>query len=371
MKIDFKALIKIALAVFLLYLGIYYFPGISKFAATALGAASPLFIGCIIAYILNLPMKFYEKNFFPNSKRKWVNKLRRPICMTASVITLLAVIALVVGLIVPQLISCVALIISEISLAIDMLVPYINELGILPENFVSYITDIDWASKLNQIIGILTTGIGSVMDLVVATVTSVFNGIVSGLLSIIFALYLLAGKDRIHAQLNRVMKRYLPDKASNTVSYVASELHDCFSRYITGQCIEAIILGLLCFVGMMILRLPNFPMISALIAFTALIPVAGAYIGAGIGAFIIFFESPAKALIFLIFIVILQQLEGNLIFPRVVGSSIGLPGIWVLAAVTVGGGIMGVFGMLIAVPLAATAYRLLKKDVNKEIKTEV
>ncbi len=367
MKIDFKSLIKIAVAAFLLYLGIYYFPGISKFAAAALGATSPLIFGCIIAYILNLPMKFYEKNFFPNSKRKWINKLRRPLCMTASVITLLAVIGLVIGLILPQLISCVSLIISEISLAIDLLIPYINDLEILPENIVSYITNIDWASKINQIMGILTTGIGSVMDIVIATVTSVFNGIVSGLLSIIFALYLLAGKDRILSQIKRVMKRYLPDKANNTIAYVASEMHDCFSRYITGQCTEALILGFLCLVGMMILRLPYYTMVSALIAFTALIPVAGAYIGAGIGAFIIIFESPAKALVFIIFIIILQQLEGNLIFPRVVGSSMGLPGIWVLAAVTIGGGIMGVFGMLLGVPLAATAYRLLKKDVNKGI----
>ena len=142
-------------------------------------------------------------------------------------------------------------------------------------------------------------------------------------------------------------------------------LNECFHKYIVGQCTEALILGGLCLAGMLILQLPYAPMISALIAFTALIPVAGGYIGAGIGAFMILTVSPVKALIFLIFIVVLQQLEGNIIYPKVVGSSMGLPAIWVLAAVTIGGGIMGIIGMVISVPIAATAYRLLQKDLNR------
>ena len=368
MKIDFKTLMKIALAAFLLYLGIYYFPGISKFAAAALSAASPLLVGCALAYILNLPMKFYERNFFPNSKRKWINKLRRPVCMTASVITVLAVVGLILWLIVPQLVSCVALIIAEIPAAVNLAVSHVSKLGILDEGVTDLIMNIDWASKIGQIMGILTSGIGSVVDIVIAMVTSVVGGIISGLLSFIFALYLLADKDRIKRQLSRLMDRYLPRKANGKMRYVVSEMHHCFSKYISGQCIEALILGLLCFVGMLILRLPYAAMISALISFTALIPVAGAYIGAGVGAFIILMDTPIKALIFIIFIVILQQLEGNLIFPRVVGSSIGLPGIWVLAAVTIGGGLMGVLGMLLGVPLAATAYRLIKNDVNNNHK---
>lgn len=366
MKIDFKTLLKIALAAFLLYLGIYYFPGISKFAMSALSAAAPLLVGCALAYILNLPMKFYEKNFFSGSKKKWINKLRRPVCMTAAVITILAVVGLILWLIIPQLISCVALIIADIPTAVDSAVSYIGKFGILPEHIVDLIKNIDWTSKFDQIMGILTSGIGNVVDIVIATVTSVVGGIISGLLSLIFALYLLADKDRIKRQIKRLFDRYLPAKANSKINYVASEMHHCFSKYISGQCIEALILGLLCFVGMLILRLPYAAMISALISFTALIPVAGAYIGAGVGAFIILMDTPIKALVFIIFIVILQQLEGNLIFPRVVGSSIGLPGIWVLAAVTIGGGLMGVVGMLLGVPLAATAYRLIKNDVNKK-----
>ena len=149
--------------------------------------------------------------------------------------------------------------------------------------------------------------------------------------------------------------------------YVITILHDCFQRYIVGQCTEAVILGLLCTLGMWIFRLPYATMIGALIALTALIPVAGAYIGGGVGALMVFSVSPMKAVVFLAFLVILQQLEGNLIYPRVVGSSLGLPAIWVLAAVTVGGGVLGVAGMLIGVPIAAACYRLLRNDLNKEI----
>ena len=151
----------------------------------------------------------------------------------------------------------------------------------------------------------------------------------------------------------------------NKITYVLSILNDCFRKYIVGQCTEAVILGLLCIIGMLILQLPYATMIGALIALTALIPVAGAYIGAVVGAFMILTVSPIKALIFLIFLVILQQFEGNIIYPKVVGSSLGLPGIWVLAAITVGGGIMGIFGMLIGVPIVAAIYRIVKNDVNK------
>lgn len=161
------------------------------------------------------------------------------------------------------------------------------------------------------------------------------------------------------------MKRYMSTSLCANVHHVLSVLNECFHKYIVGQCTEALLLGGLCTLGMLILQLPYATMTGAVIAFTALIPVAGAYIGAGVGAFMILTVSPVKAIIFLIFIVILQQLEGNLIYPRVVGSSMGLPGIWVLAAVTVGGGVMGIPGMLLCVPLASAFYKLLREDVNR------
>jgi predicted PurR-regulated permease PerM len=174
----------------------------------------------------------------------------------------------------------------------------------------------------------------------------------------------LLERDSLHRQFGKLLRRLLPTKWQGRFSYLMHTLDDCFHRYIVGQCLEAAIIGMLCSLGMMLLRLPYATMVGALVGFTALIPVAGAYIGASVGAFMILTVDPVQALIFLVFLVILQQLEGNLIYPKVVGSSLGLPGIWVLAAVTVGGGIMGITGMLLGVPLAAAAYRLLREDVN-------
>ena len=184
-------------------------------------------------------------------------------------------------------------------------------------------------------------------------------------MGLIFSFYLLLCKDRLAGQCSRLMRRYLRPAWYENITYVLRVLDDCFSRYIVGQCVEAVILGTLCTLGMLVLRLPYATMIGALTAFTALIPVAGAYIGGAVGALMVFSVSPVKAIIFIVFLVVLQQAEGNLIYPKVVGSSLGLPAIWVLAAVTVGGGIMGIAGMLLGVPIAAALYRLLKNDLNK------
>ena len=188
----------------------------------------------------------------------------------------------------------------------------------------------------------------------------------TGLLALIFSIYLLLERETLGGQFGKLLRRFLPTKWQGRVSYVLHTLDDCFHRYIVGQCLEAFIIGVLCALGMMLLRLPYATMIGALVGFTALIPVAGAYIGAAVGAFMILTVDPFQALIFLVFLVILQQLEGNLIYPKVVGSSLGLPGIWVLAAVVIGGGVLGVLGMLLGVPVAAAAYTLIKNDVAKK-----
>ena len=185
------------------------------------------------------------------------------------------------------------------------------------------------------------------------------------LLSIIFSIYILATKDTLKNGGTKLLNRYASEKWNKRISYVLSVLNECFHSYIVGQCTEALILGVLCTIGMLIFGFPYALMIGALIAFTALIPVAGAYIGAGIGAFMILTESPVQALLFLIFIAGLQQIEGNIIYPKVVGTSIGLPGLWVLAAVTIGGGMFGVLGMLLGVPIAAAVYRIVGDDVKK------
>ena len=366
MKIEWKSCFKIGLSIFLLYLCIHYWEKVAGFASTFLGAAVPLIAGCAIAYIINILMSFYERHYFPKSNKEIIKKSKRPVCLTASIITLAAVIALIIGLVVPQLISCIELIIAELPAAIKKVIDWVNGLNIVPDDIMSMITSIDWQSRIGQIVEMLTSGIGSVMDVVITTVSSVVSGVLTVVLGLIFAVYLLIGKDKIGKQIDRVFTHYLKESWYKKIKYVISVFDECFHRYIVGQCTEAVILGLLCTVGMLILRLPYAAMIGAFIAFTALIPIAGAYIGAAVGAFIILMESPFKALVFLIFIVILQQVEGNLIYPRVVGSSMGLPGIWVLAAITVGGGVMGITGILLSVPVAATFYRLLKNNIIKK-----
>ena len=240
--------------------------------------------------------------------------------------------------------------------------------NLLPQNISDMLSSINWQSKIQQIFSFVNTGVGNFLNVIVATVTSVFSGVVTGFLGVIFAIYLLLGKEKLGKQADKVLKRYLKTSWYNKTMYVLSVINDCFHRYIVGQCIEAVIIGILCTIGMLLLRLPYATMIGSLIGFTALIPVAGAYIGAIVGAFMILMISPVQALIFLVFLVILQQLEGNLIYPKVVGTSLGLPAIWVLAAVTVGGGMLGVIGMWLGVPIAAVCYRLLREDVNKNSK---
>lgn len=365
MKIEWKSCLRVGIGVFLLYLAIHYWPGLSGFIGSVLSAAVPLLLGCLIAYLINILMVWYERHYFPKSDKKIVRVTRRAVCLTAAFISMLAIIALIVGLIVPQLIDCVMLLVNEIPEAIDNTLVYINELGILPEDIFEMLDNIDWKSRIGQILDVLTTGVGNMMDVAIKTVTSIFSGTVTALLSIIFSLYLLIGKERICGQFKKLMHRYVNPRISEKITYGINILNDCFHKFIVGQCTEAVILGILCTIGMLIFRFPYATMVGALIAFTALIPVAGAYIGAAVGAFMILTVSPFKALLFIVYIVILQQLEGNIIYPKVVGSSIGLPGIWVLAAVTIGGGVMGVTGMLFGVPLAAAIYKILRDDVNR------
>lgn len=365
-KLDWKTCFKVGVSIFILYLCIHYWESVAGFAKSLIVAAAPFFVGCIMAYPLNILMSFYERHYFPKSTKKAVAKTRRGICILLAVITLLGLVTLLIGLIIPQVISCIKLIIAEVPAAMSNVVGFLNRFDIVPEDIIAELSSIDWKSKITQIYDVLSSGIGNVMDVVVTTVSSVVSGVTTFFLGCIFALYLLSGKDKLLSQCNRLMDRYIKPKWLEKIRYVLSIVNDTFHKFVVGQCTEAVILGVLCALGMTILRIPYAAMIGALTAFMALIPVVGAFISGAIGAFLILMESPTKALIFLIFIVILQQIEGNLIYPKVVGSSINLPGIWVLTAVTLGASVMGIAGMLIAVPLAAALYRILKNDLNKK-----
>lgn len=365
MNISWKSCFRVCFSVFLLYLGIHYWTNVSSLVEVLVSAATPLFLGCVIAYVVNILMSMYERHYFPASHKTIALKSRRPVCMLGSFVTVVVVVLLVIFLITPQLYSCVELLISQLPHAAKAVARWIGKWGILPEDLIAHLSVIDWRSAISQIVNVLATGVGSVMDIIVSAVSTMVSGVITGIVSVIFAIYLLTGKEKLGNQWKQLMTRYMKPKWRERISYVLSVLNHCFHKYIVGQCTEAVILGMLCMVGMWILKLPYAHMIGALIGFTALIPVAGAYIGGGVGAFIILMDSPIKALIFLVFLVILQQFEGNIIYPRVVGSSMGLPAIWVLVAVTVGGGVMGILGMLLAVPVAATIYTLLKNDVQK------
>lgn len=365
MKIEWRSCFRVGVSIFLLYLCITYWSGAVGILSAVVSAAMPLLIGCVVAYIINILMSFYERHYFPRAQKPGLIKSRRPVCMLGAFITLVIVVILLIKLVVPELMACVELLFAQVPDAIKSFTGWLESMEIVSEDMLEPLKDIDWKSRLEQIIGVLTTGVSSVMGTAINMVSTVFSGIVTTLFALIFAIYLLTGKEKLGNQFDRLMKRYMKEKVYSKTRYVLSVMNDSFHKYIVGQCTEALILGGLCTLGMLILKIPYATMTGAVIAFTALIPVAGGYIGAAVGAFMILTVSPVKAIIFLIFIVVLQQLEGNLIYPRVVGSSMGLPAIWVLAAVTIGGGVMGIAGMLIGVPIAATLYRLLREDVNK------
>ncbi len=365
MKMNIKEYIKIAIGIFLLYLAVTYWKYAANIISMIVSAATPLIIGAIIAYFVNILMTFYERHYFVKSKKRLILKCRRGLCMIGAYVTIIAIISLVIGIVLPQFVSCLQLLFKELPAVLSFLTNKIGELKILPENMREVLIGVDWSTQISGIASALTSGVGNIMNVAVKALSGVFSGIVSGVLSIIFSVYLLLGKDRLRNQLTRLAKHYLSKKWYDRLVYLVKVLDDSFHNYIIGQCTEAVVLGVLCTVGMFILRIPYAPMIGALVGFTALIPVAGAYVGAFMGALMLLTVSPVKSLVFLIYILVLQQIEGNLIYPKVVGNSIGLPGIWVLAAVTIGGGIMGISGMLFGVPIAATVYKIIKDDINR------
>ena len=365
MKLRWRDCLKVGVSIFLLYLAVHYWQTAANLVSALVSASLPLIIGGVVAYLVNILMANYEGRWKDNPKKPGLAKLRRPVCMLLAFLTLIAIVALVFGLIAPQLVDCVGLIIAELPGVMADAIDLAEEWNLFSPEVLAKLETIDWNEQIGKLVGVVTSGIGDVVSLVVSAVSSVFSFLVTALLSLIFSIYLLSGKEELASQVDRLAKRYVGNRLYGKLVYFLHTLDDCFHRYIVGQCTEAVILGALCAVGMGILRLPYALMVGALVAFTALIPVAGAYIGAGVGAFMILTVDPFKALVFLIFIVVLQQLEGNLIYPKVVGSSMGLPGIWVLAAVTVGGGLAGIVGMLLGVPLAAALYRIIRDDVNK------
>ena len=369
LKLPWKTCLRAGITVVAVYLACTYWKTLTHALEVALSAASPLIIGAVIAYVANILMSFYERHFFAKSRKPVFGRLRRPVCMALAFLTAVAAVVWMLTTVLPELAKCVEMLIASLPNAVNKAYAWLDEkfqLGMLLKemNLTAPGADFDWKSAITSAVNVVMTGVGGAAKVAVSAVSSVFSTIVTMFLAIVFAIYLLAGKETLGGQFVRLSRTYLGEKMTGRVLYILTVLDDSFHAFIVGQCTEALILGALCFIGMMIFGFSNALTISIMVGFTALIPIAGAYIAAVVGAFMLFVESPLSALLFLIFLVVLQQIEGNLIFPRVVGESIGRPGVWVLAAVTVGGGMMGIPGMLIGVPLASTAYRLISRDAH-------
>ena len=371
MRIEWKHCVRIGITGLLLFLAIHYWTAFAGVVSVILKASIPLLLGCALAYVANILMGFYERKLWPPRRAPRLAKLRRPACLVLTYLSVAAILVLVLQLVIPQLVTAVQLLFRQISAWAKTLesMPDLN--AMLPEEAIQWIQQTDWESALKKAASWLTAGVGGTVDLVVNTVSSVVSSVVNLALAFVFSIYLLLSKEKIGRQMKRLFQVYLKPKHRDGLYYVLRTLDDAFHSYIVGQCSEAVILGMLCIIGMLMFRFPYAVTIGALVGVTALIPVAGAYIGAVVGGLLILTISPMKALLFIVFIVVLQQLEGNLIYPKVVGTSIGLPGIWVLAAITVGGGMMGILGIFISVPIAAALYRMLRTDVAARAKSQL
>lgn len=364
-----KRYLKIGILIVVLVLIVKYFAGILSGIGVVLDAATPLAIGGVLAYILNLLLKQLEKIYFPKSTNKFVLASRRPVCIVLSIVLMLCIIALVITLVIPEIISSFQLLGKEIPGIVDSVVKWlVDHSDHLPslQNTLENL-HLDWPSIFKKAVDVVTSSATGVITSVVSVIGTTFSTIANIFIGIVFTFYLLFNKERLLKQLQRLLATVIKPSIMEKIVLVAKTANHTFGSFIVGQFTEALILGSLCAAGMFIFQFPYAVMTGAVVGVTALIPIVGAYIGAGVGAFMILTVDPFQALLFIVFLLVLQQLEGNLIYPRVVGTSIGLPGMWVLAAITIGGGIFGVVGMLLGVPVAATAYKLLGMYVkNKE-----
>ena len=369
LNLSWKTCLRVGVTVVAVYLACTYLPAVIRLLGVAVSAASPLIVGAIIAYIANILMSFFERLFFPKSKKPLAAKLRRPVCMLLAFLTAVLAIVWLLTTVLPELAKCVEMIIASLPPALNKAYAWLEEQFQISQwlaaaNLKLPASDIDWKNTITSAVNLVVSGVGGAVGVAMTAVSSVVSSLVTLFLAIVFAIYLLSGKEKLSARFVRLSRTYLGDKVTDRALYIIRVVDDSFHAFIVGQCTEALILGAMCFLGMMIFGFDYALTISMLVGFTALIPIAGAYIAGVAGALMLFVNSPLEAFAFVIYLILLQQIEGNLVFPRVVGSSIGLPGVWVLAAVTVGGGILGIPGMLLGVPLASAVYRLLGRDVR-------
>lgn len=367
-KQDIKRYIFIAFLAIMVCVTVQNFSVCTQLFALLLSSLKSLFIGFSMAYIFNIIMNFLEKHLFSKKCTGIVAKIRRPTCIICTLAIIISIIILVIRIIVPEMVTAFGVLYDEIpssfTTARDYVTLKLKEYPDIQKEISSL--EFDWTKIAEKASKILTSGLAGILSSAMGIIGGLTSTITNIVLGIIFAIYFLFRKDKLLGDINRIRRAYFNKNFNRKSTIVLKTANETFQSFFVGQFIEAVILGSLCFIGMMILKLPYAAMSGTLVGVTALIPIVGAFIGAGVSSFIILTVSPAKALIFLIFLIILQQVEGNIIYPKVVGTSVGLPSLWTLAAVTIGGGLFGVLGMILGVPLAGTIYKLSFKVLEKK-----
>ena len=370
-KKNIKRILLLVACSIILYWALNNLSTLGKLLGSFFSLFSPLLIGAGIAYVMNLLLKAIERLWDMALKKApelWRVKLKRPICLTATILLFLGIIFAIFFILIPRLEEAGSTLIANVPGYITQiqnwwgsLVDFAAGHGVtLPELSMNVEDATKFISK------ILSSDSSNVVNTTIDITTSILGALVNILLALVFSVYMLAQKETLISQSRRLLLAALPRKAGQRTMHILNLTNNAFSSFVTGQVTEAFSLGSLCCIGMLILRLPYALPVSVIISFTSLIPIFGAWIGAATGAFLIVFVSPIKALTFLIFLLILQQVEGNLIYPKVVGKSVGLPGLWVLAAVTIGGGIFGMLGMLLGVPICSVIYALVQDFIRSQ-----
>lgn len=361
-----KWIIAAVSACVILYLGIKNIGNVASAVSWITDVLSPLLWGLAFSLILNVPMRFFERILWPRVQKSSLVKLRRITAFALSVILILGILIGVIWLVIPEIMQAIGVIGNGAIKLAERLDDH-KLTSDLAQRIEKLIGKIEWDQIIRGIQEWLSNTGSTLMDTAINTVTVLVGGIIEFLVSFIFACYILFYKKTLKAQSARFIRVWLPEKFGEGLIHAGTVASTVFRNFVAGQTIEGVIIGSLCMIGMYIFGLPYAPMVGVLVGVTALIPVMGAYIGAFVGGFMILTESPVKALAFIVFIAVLQQIEGNLIYPRVMGARVKLPAIWILASVTVGGALIGPVGMLLGVPIASTAYILLKEaTANRE-----
>ena len=332
----------------------------------------PFILGGAIVFVINVPMSFLEKKIFENVKKenKAVRKLARPVSLLLTIVLVVGVIALVMIGVIPQLTKTMGSLMINIPDFIPQIKIWIRDFFHDNREIMKLVDQVQFKpdQAIRWGISLLGNGAGNMMNTTMSAVGSVVSGLATFFIAFSLACYVLFQKEKLHVQIRKVLFAFLPKQKADAFLKVCSLTYRTFANFLTGQCLEAVILGCMFVVTLSILRMPYALLIGVLIAFTALIPIFGAFIGCAVGSFLIFMVSPKQAIIFIIVFLVLQQIEGNLIYPHVVGESVGLPSIWVLAAVTIGGNLMGIVGMLVFIPLLSVVYTIFRQVVYLRLK---